>query len=167
MLFYVLFVSIVLVYVLCRFVVLRTVCVDSVVLCIVCMYMRTVLLLPGVNPIAVKCIISYHTIKISFYGRVRRFMSTLCCTLDMCTVHSARQCWWPVNTGRFLQVALTAEREGSVFLRNVGQLPPPADRHLQVHCRENLGTCGLINSHPFIYARERETRTVEDRLGKA
>jgi len=48
-----------------------------------------------------------------------------------------------MNTGRFLQVALIAEYEGRAFLRNVGQLPPPADRHLQVHCRENLGTGGL------------------------
>jgi hypothetical protein len=42
----------------------------------------------------------------------------------------------------------------------------PADRHPQAHCRENIGTRGLINTHPFIYARERETRTVEYRLGK-
>jgi hypothetical protein len=78
-----------------------------------------------------------------------------------------------VNSGIFLQVALTPEHEGSAFIRNVGQLPPPhaesrpADRHPQVHCRENLATRGLINTHPFIYATERETRTVEDRSGKA
>jgi hypothetical protein len=78
-----------------------------------------------------------------------------------------------MNTGRFLQVALTPEHEGSAFLRNVGQLPPPhaeshpADRHPQVHCREKLETRGLMNTQPFTYARERETRTVEDRLGKA
>jgi len=72
-----------------------------------------------------------------------------------------------MNTGRFLQVALSPEHEGSAFLRNVGQLPTPAGRRPQVHSRENVGSRGLINTHPFIYARERETRTVEDRLGKA
>jgi len=67
-----------------------------------------------------------------------------------------------MNKGRFLQVALTPEHKGSALLRNVGQLPPPhakshpADRHPQVHCRENIGTRELIITHPFIYARERE-----------
>jgi len=73
-----------------------------------------------------------------------------------------------VNTGRFLQVALTPEHEGGAFLRNVGQLPPPhsqphpADRHPQEHCRENIGTRGFINTHPFIYARERERERERD-----
>ena len=53
-LFHVLFVSIVLFYVLF--------CVDCVVLCTVCVQICTVLLPPGVNPTAVKYIISYQNI---------------------------------------------------------------------------------------------------------
>jgi len=38
-------------------------CVDRVVLCTVCVSMCTVLLPPGVYPIAVKYIISYHMLR--------------------------------------------------------------------------------------------------------
>jgi len=55
-------------------VVLCIVCVDCVVLCIVCLLMCTVLLPAGVNPIAVKYIISYHLVMQNSDKSIHKFL---------------------------------------------------------------------------------------------
>ena len=49
-----------------------------VILCIVCVYMCTVLLPPGVNPIAInKCIVSYHIFRTKLEGHVNMYIYLL------------------------------------------------------------------------------------------
>jgi len=69
-------------------VVLCIVCVDCVVLCIVCVLLCTVLLPPGVNPIAVKYIISYIVLLLDKYSKILQNSSYIYQTLRISKVQT-------------------------------------------------------------------------------